>query len=235
MLAFRVLYQDEFLLAVDKPANFHTHPPEDASIRIHPKWNGLLILERQLRQQLFPVHRLDRATSGVLLLSKQRELNRSLHEQFAERKVRKQYAFLARGEFHGPETINAALAGENGEALESTTRISPVHTFQLEFSPGEQRRYSIGWAYPETGRFHQIRRHLAQRSHPIMGDARHGDKKLNRALAAATGLDGLFLRCKEMQFQHPVSQEPIKVATRWSPAWHKLFEVAGYCPLPEVS
>jgi tRNA pseudouridine65 synthase len=233
LLAFRVLYQDEFLLAVDKPANFHTHPPEDSTIRISPKWNGLLILERQLQQKLYPVHRLDRATSGVLLLSKKRELNHALHSQFSERLVKKQYAFVARGELKTAQTINRALASDSGESLEAQTHISPVHSFSLELVPGETRTFTIGWAYPETGRFHQIRRHLAQSSHPLVGDTRHGDKKLNRTITAATGVNGLFLRCKEMSFSHPVTNEKITVGTRWSPSWHKLFEVAGFCPLPE--
>src|SRR5688500_13263488 len=120
VLAFRVLYEDDFLVAVDKPANFHTHPPEDLSIRISPKWNGLRILEKQFQQKLYPAHRLDRATSGVLVLSRKRELNHALQSQFSDRKVHKQYAFLARGELQAPLTIDSPLASGSAERLDAS-------------------------------------------------------------------------------------------------------------------
>ncbi|MGZ3694005.1 MAG: RluA family pseudouridine synthase [Bdellovibrionota bacterium] len=233
MLAFRILYEDEAILAVDKPAGFHTHPPEDQNVRISPKWNGLRILERQLQMKLYPVHRLDRASSGVLILSKKRELNHALHSQFAERKVHKQYALLARGEIKTASRIEEALSQEDGPSLPAITEISPIHSFALKTAPEELRTFTLAWAYPETGRFHQIRRHLAHAGHPLLGDSRHGDKKLNRAVTGENGLDRLFLRCKEMHFLHPETHKEMRVSTRWSREWHKLFELGGYCPLPE--
>lgn len=227
MLAFRVLYQDESIVAVDKPTNFHTHPPEDRAIRISPKWNGLKILERQFGQKLYPVHRLDRASSGVLLLSKQRELNHSLQQQFAERRVKKFYACLVRGEICEEATIDRALSQEDGDDLPSVTHVLPIHSFTHSGRP-----FTFCWAFPETGRFHQIRRHLARCGHPLVGDSRHGDKKLNRAFAAETSLDRLFLRCMEMRVTHPLQGTEIRLRTRWSKDWHRAFELTGICPLP---
>ncbi|MGE3260970.1 MAG: RluA family pseudouridine synthase [Bacteriovoracia bacterium] len=235
MLAFRILYEDDFLIVVDKPTGFHTHPPEDQAVRIAPKWNGLRILERQFQMKLYPVHRLDRASSGVLVLSKKRELNGHLQSQFAERTVHKQYAFLARGEIRGSRTLNDPIATEAGAMQEAFTGVAPVHTFALSIptKTGEEARaFTIAWAYPETGRFHQIRRHLARAGHPLVNDSRHGDKKLNRAFAEKTGLSRLLLRCMEMRFRHPDSGAEMKVRTRWSRDWHKVFELSGICPLP---
>lgn len=230
MLAFRVLFQDESILVVDKPSGFHTHPPEDPSLRISPRWNGLGILERQVQQTLFPVHRLDRACSGVLVLSKKRELNRALQEQFADRSVEKTYACLARGEIREELRIDRPLPQKSGTDQPALTRIVPVHSFPLRLGETD-RLFTFLWAFPETGRFHQIRRHLAGASHPLLGDSQHGDRKLNRSVKENCGLERMFLRCMEMRFRHPVHGREMAVRTRWSRDWHKAFERAGICPL----
>lgn len=228
MLAFRILYQDDCLVAVDKPAGFHTHPPEDKTIRISPKWNGLKILERQFQSRLYPVHRLDRAASGVLVLSRKIEWNRSLQEQFANRSVKKTYACVARGRISDSLALEAPLQQKDGPAQEAKTQVQPAFTFPLPCGEST-REFTLAFAYPETGRFHQIRRHLAQASHPLLGDSRHGDKKVNRAVKENTQLDRLFLRCMEMELKHPITAEPLRVRTRWSKEWHRLFDFAGAC------
>jgi tRNA pseudouridine65 synthase len=101
MLKLRIVEERASWVLVDKPAGFHTHPPEDKSILISPRWNAQAILERQLGLELFPMHRLDRATSGLLLYSKNRQKNGAIQEQFAGGQVRKEYFALARGKLIG--------------------------------------------------------------------------------------------------------------------------------------
>jgi tRNA pseudouridine65 synthase len=233
MRAFRILYEDESFLAVDKPAGFHSHPPEDKSIRIHPKWNGLSLLERQLDRKLYPAHRLDRATSGVFLLSKERGQNDGLQALFRERAVEKTYICLVRGSLQGASRINDPLKNEAGIEEEAITRVEELGHFILPIPgpSGESRRFTLVKAKPETGKYHQIRRHLARLGLPLVGDSRHGDKRVNRAFTEITGRDQLYLRCLAAKLRHPLTREELRIRAPFTAPWHELFDRAGLCPL----
>lgn len=236
MIAFRLLYRDESLVAIDKPPGFHSHPPEDPKIRLNPNWDCVRILERQLNQRVYPVHRLDRATSGVLLFASDRSLCAPMQKLFVDREVTKRYAALVRGRFTGEARIDRPLARESGSLAEAITEFHEWGSFQLPIPGphGQERIFSLVDAKPHTGRFHQIRRHLAGIALPIVGDSRHGDKKLNREFAALTGLDRLFLRSIELSFAHPAGREETRIRAGWTRDWHKLFDLAGFCPRTEV-
>lgn len=230
MLALRLLHEDEDLVVIDKPAGFHTHPPEDKSVRVNHRWNALGILEKQLGRKLYPAHRLDRATSGLLVYSKARELNHALQSQFAENSVAKTYYCLVRGQLTEELRLDRPLRNEAGNEVPALTIITPLYRFTQTLADREGR-YTLVRAEPKTGRFHQIRRHLAGAKHPILGDKTHGDRKGSRAFAEATGLDGLFLRCMELRFRHPRTGAEVRLRNRWSRQWHELFARAGLCPL----
>ena len=233
MLKLKVVLESESWVLIDKPARFHTHPPEAKELRILPRWNAQGILERQLGRSVWPAHRLDRATSGLLLYSKDRALNEKLQRQFAERKVGKGYYAVVRGTFQRDCVLDGALKTPSGEQGVAETAISPIATFSLPIAHpnGGNRSFTFVRAEPRTGRFHQIRRHLAGAGYPILGDQRHGDKKLNREFAAVTGCEGLLLRSMELSFDCPTSGDRVEATARWSRDWHRLFEVAGVCPL----
>jgi tRNA pseudouridine65 synthase len=225
LLALRIVYEDDFLVAVDKPAGFHSHAPEDKSVPCPHRWNALAILQNQVGTDLFPVHRLDRATSGLLLFSKQRAKNSFLQRQFQENTVEKSYLCLVRGHIPEPLLISLPLKNDSGEMLESRTSITPI------FWPVLGRELTLLWARPHTGRFHQIRRHLAHISHPVVGDSQHGDRKFNREYFPG---EKLFLRSMSLGLRHPSSDEPISLRVRWGKNWHALFDRVGFCPLPAV-
>ncbi len=233
MLKLKIVKETPSWVLVDKPAGFHTHPPEDKNLRIAARWNALGILERQLGINLFPMHRLDRATSGLLLFSKDRSLNSAIQEQFAERTVGKSYFALVRGTFIGDCVLDQALKSEQGELQEAVTHVNALFTFSLALPhpKGGNRTFTFVRANPESGRFHQIRRHLAAAGFPIIGDSRHGDRRLNREFKALTGRAQLFLRCMYLEFSCPASGEKMATRARWSREWHRLFELAGACPL----
>ena len=230
MLAFRILFEDDFVVAVDKPAGFHSHPPEDKSLPCPYRWNALAILQNQLNQALYPAHRLDRSTSGVLLFSKKREWNSRLQQQFQNNAVKKSYLALARGEIFCELEIESPLKNEKGEQQPSSTKINPLYRVMLAHQ-GSKRPFTLVWAEPKTGRFHQIRRHLAHISHPILGDNAHGDKKLNREIFVTLPRKQLFLRAIRLELLHPESQKPLKIEARWGKNWHTLFDLAGFCPI----
>ena len=233
MRALKILFEDEFLLAADKPAGFYSMPSEDKNLHHSFHWDALHILEKQKGMRLYPAHRLDRATSGVLLLSKRLESNGALQRQFQERTVKKSYLCLVRGKFLGRSSIDTPLKKENGFPEPALTQAEALHSFVLPIPgpDGQPRTFTIVRAEPETGRFHQIRRHLAGLGFPLLGDSRHGDKKLNRAFQELTGLDRLFLRCISLELKHPQSGEPLSLKARFTKEWHQAFERAGYCPL----
>jgi tRNA pseudouridine65 synthase len=233
MIQLRILRRTESWIAVDKPAGFHTHPPENKQLRFSPRWNALGVLERQLGERLFPLHRLDRAASGILLYSRRREANHSLQALFAAGKINKVYYALVRGAFVGDSVLASPIAAESGAILPAETRVSACHSFSLPIPHprGGMRAFTFVRAEPVTGRFHQIRRHLAQAGFPLIGDSRHGDRKLNREFAALTGCRPLFLRCMALGFECPNSKEAILLANRWGREWHRIFELAGACPL----
>ena len=233
MLKLKVVIEDEAWILIDKPARFHTHPPEARELRILPRWNAQGILEKQLGHAVWPSHRLDRATSGLLLYSKDRSWNEKLQRQFAEKTVGKGYFAVVRGTFRNAASLNAGLKNAAGELRPAETLVAPVATFSLPLPhpSGGDRTFTFVRAEPRTGRFHQIRRHLAGAGYPVLGDSRHGDKKLNRGFSALTGCEGLFLRCMELSFRCPRTGARIEATARWGKEWHRLFEFAGVCPL----
>jgi tRNA pseudouridine65 synthase len=233
MLKLKVVKESASWVLVDKPGGFHTHPPEDKKLRISQRWNALGILERQLGIPLYPMHRLDRATSGLLLYSKDRSINGAVQAQFANRTVGKAYFALVRGTFLGDVILDSALRSETGDTQESRTSVRALYTFELplDHPRGGKRTFTFVRAEPLTGRFHQIRRHMAGAGFPVMGDSRHGDRKLNREFAAISGCRGLLLRCMSLEFCCPETGKQELTHARWSREWHRLFEAAGACPL----
>jgi tRNA pseudouridine65 synthase len=223
----RILYQDENLVAIDKPAGFHVHPPEDARHRISRGSNCLHLLRKQLEQFLYPVHRLDRATSGVLLFAFQSEVARELNVALAAGQCRKTYFAVVRGWTKEDDTIEHPL-----EDRVTITSYERVATLELPESVGRYptARYSLVKVSPRTGRTHQIRRHFAHLSHPLIGDTVYGDGRHNQFFREKLDFRGLFLKAYSLEFTHPVTSRPMKINARWNDLWHRAFDVIGTCP-----
>lgn len=234
----RILYQDEHLVAVDKPAGFHVHPPEDETLRISPNFNSLHLLKKQLGKYLYPVHRLDRATSGVLIFALQSETARLIAKLFQNRQIKKTYYCVVRGWTSAESgTIDRPLAQKKGgevsspkvPALTNYTRVAHV---ELPIAVGRYStaRYSLVRVEPVTGRMHQIRRHFASISHPLIGDTVYGVGEHNRVFRQNLGISGLLLKAYSLELQHPVTGEMLQVTARWNGIWHKVFDLFGQCP-----
>jgi tRNA pseudouridine65 synthase len=231
--AFQTLFSDNYYIALEKPAGFHSHPPEDKQIKIDPKWNALAIAERQFGQKLYPCHRLDKATSGILLFGRDSESAGRFQKMMQASGWEKQYFAFVRGRFSAAAVLNSALTDENGFAKEAITEVTPLFYWlhpELEYQD-QARIFTLVEVRPQTGRFHQIRRHLSGSTHPIVGDNRHGDKKLNREFFSATSAPYLYLRFAAASFLHPYDGEYRKIQTRWPRQWHALFEKIGFCAL----
>ncbi|UCH52664.1 MAG: 23S rRNA pseudouridine(955/2504/2580) synthase RluC [Pseudomonadota bacterium] len=205
----RILYEDEALLAVDKPAGLAVHAGSGVA-------TGLIEALRAVRPDeahIELVHRLDRETSGCLLLAKDRSALTALHRQLREGEMDKRYLALVRGRWRGRgQRVRAALEKgrlQSGERMvrvaedgrESESHFLPRHVY------GRDTLVEIRL---KTGRTHQARVHATHLGHPIAGDDKYGDREFNRELRAR-GLRRLFLHAASLAFRHPVTRQHLRV------------------------
>ncbi|MDF2157858.1 pseudouridine synthase [Algoriphagus sp. CAU 1675] len=205
-----IIYQDEFLVAINKPAGLLVHRTKIAAEE--QVEFAVQKLRDQIGQRVYPAHRLDRPTSGVLLFSKQAELLPFLKVQFAERLVTKHYLALVRGiPAQVTGVIDHPLKNErSGKLQEAKTEYQVLETTEIPFDTTGRyptSRYSLVMLKPETGRTHQIRRHLAHLRHYIIGDKKHGNNKQNQFFEKQFGLTKLLLHSYQLEFIHPVTQK----------------------------
>mmetsp|Transcript_4935 Transcript_4935/g.10615 ORF Transcript_4935/g.10615 Transcript_4935/m.10615 type:complete len:390 (+) Transcript_4935:23-1192(+) len=225
---FEVLYQDEHIVAIDKPAGYYVHPPEDG----YPcpiNENAMYLLKQQLGgAYLYPAHRLDRATSGVVVYCLSREAASGMGAAARERRVDKTYFAVCRG-----YTDTAGVIELPMDNVACSTSYETLARVKLPLQVGKFRtaRYSLLKLKPITGRFHQIRRHMARISRPVLGDTDHGDRAHNRLFSGPPlNSPGLMLKCVVMAFDHPVhgACQPLVIrARRWEPRWHLAFDMFG--------
>lgn len=208
-LADAILYEDDWILVMNKPSGTAVHGGSGLSFGVI---EGLRALRPEARF-LELVHRLDRDTSGVLLVAKKRSALRSLHEQLREKGMQKDYLALVRGSW--PSHLKVVQAPLLKNILQSGERVVRVNS---EGKPSETRfkveeRYAhatLVKASPVTGRTHQIRVHTLHAGHPIAFDDRYGEQEFDRQLAA-TGLNRLFLHAAALTFTHPNSGEVMRM------------------------
>ena len=232
-MQFRVLFQDNDLVLIDKPAGVSVHPPLD-----RPNQADRCVVKNlrdQLGKWVYPVHRLDRATSGVLVMALKSEVAAKFQEKFQKNEIEKTYLALVRGWTEVSGKIDSPLSKELGDEnlVNAITHFERMHAFELPHSLGLHAtvRYSLLKIKTETGRLHQIRRHLKRISHPIVGDTVHGDGKHNQLFRQITDDKLLYLKAYSLKFCHPFTQENIYVHSRWNAQWHKVFDLAGFCPI----
>ncbi|HEY9133268.1 MAG TPA: pseudouridine synthase [Dyella sp.] len=216
-----ILYQDDALIAVNKPAGMAVH----RSKMVGNADEFLIdILRDQVGGTVYLAHRLDRATSGVLLIARGSEIAAALGEQFMGRDVHKQYLTVVRG---WPEptdgVIDYPLPGsrESGPRRDARTRYRRLATTEQPIALGRypQQRYALVLAEPETGRFRQIRKHLAHIHHPVIGDCQHGRSDHNRLYKQYFGCHRMLLHALRLRLRHPVSGEALSIDAPLDPAF----------------
>lgn len=208
-----ILYQDDVLIALNKPAGLAVH----RSKMVGNAEEFLIdLLREQVGDSVYLAHRLDRATSGVILVARDREVAAALGEQFMDRSVRKQYLVVVRGWPDPAEgLIDYALPGsrETGPRREARTRYRQLATIEVPIALGRypQQRYALLLAEPESGRFRQIRKHLAHIHHPVIGDCQHGRGDHNRLYKQHFGCHRMLLHARRLHLAHPVSGVPMTI------------------------
>lgn len=237
-----IVYQDEACVVVNKPAGMLVHR---SKIAADSKQFMLQILRNQLGQHVFPVHRLDRPTSGAMVWGLNEAAARDLSAQFMAREVGKYYWAVVRGWAASSDLIDYPLIEEWDKlGVVATDRVAQVaHTryrtlAQAELPIVSSKRYSssrYSWLElePLTGRRHQLRRHLKHIFHPIVGDTTHGDLRQNHAIAAFCGVSRLMLHAHTLVFTSPVRRERIVAQAAVDEDWRRLFNVFQWGLLQE--
>ncbi|WP_211233787.1 pseudouridine synthase [Comamonas composti] len=223
-MRLHVLWQDEHLVAVYKPAGWLVHR---TGLDAHETRFVLQTLRDQLGCHVYPVHRLDKGTCGVLVLGLHAEAARQLNQAFVQQQVDKHYLALVRGWLPEALEVDHALKPDDAPAhaqaqsaqtsLRCLARLESPEAFDARHAG---TRISLIEARPATGRRHQIRRHLKHVAHPIIGDATHGKGPLNRWWARLLGQQRLWLHAHGLQLPHPVTGQRLQLQADWRTLAH---------------
>ncbi|MEQ8471886.1 MAG: pseudouridine synthase [Marinoscillum sp.] len=222
-----ILYQDDVVVAINKPPGLLVHrSPIAKDVEVF----AMQLLRDQLGQHVYPAHRLDRKTSGVLLFALNAESHKLLQQQFAEKTVQKTYYAIVRGFTPTEGTIDYALKREDGKSQEAVTHYQLADQAELPvpFGKHSTSRYSLLKITPETGRMHQIRKHMAHIFHPIIGDRPHGCNKQNRLFKETWNMSEMMLHARSLTFTHPVNQQQITVSADFSMEFHRMMALMGF-------
>jgi tRNA pseudouridine65 synthase len=216
-----VLYSDEHLVAIHKPSGLLVHR---TSLDAHEQRFAVQLLRRQLRRRVYPVHRLDKGASGVLLFALAPQVASALGETVRRHALRRTYLAVVRGHTAESGEIDHPLVrhfdpaergreGLEGLAQEAVTAYRRLATVELPHRVDRYptSRYSLLELEPRTGRRHQLRRHMSHASHHIVGDSTYGKGRHNRLFRELFGSDRLLLACVELRFDHPLTGVPLTI------------------------
>ena len=229
-----ILYQDDVLVAVNKPAGMLVHR---SWLDRHETQFVMQTLRDQIGQLVYPIHRLDRPTSGVLLFALNSEIANLLCLQFEQKQIEKQYLAVVRGYVTGHGEIDYPLKVQLDKIADkfsqpdkapqsAVTFYEGLQTVEMPYGVGRYAtsRYSLVRLIPQTGRKHQLRRHMKHIFHPILGDTQYGDLHQNRALMEHTGCARLLLHAEKLTFVHPLTQRPMTIQAGLDAQWQNLVQ-----------
>lgn len=222
-----IIYQDEYIVAINKPHGLLVHP---TSLARDAEVFAMQMLRDQLGQHVHPVHRLDRKTGGVLLFALDKEIHKSIQLLFAERKVFRKYWAIVRGYCEEEGVIDYPLKKENGSLQEAITVYKTLSraALPIPFGQHDSIRFSLIEVRPETGRMHQIRKHMAHISHPIIGDRPHGCNKQNKLFKERWGMDTMLLHAGGLSFAHPVNRSTVNLLAPVQDEFLRMMETMGW-------
>ena len=232
-----ILYRDEHLIAIHKPSGLLVHRSE---LDRHETRFAVQLLRDQIGQRVHPVHRLDKGTSGVLLFAFDKDTGAALSRQFETQAVQKTYLAVVRGWPAEAGLIDHPLAvvrdayepAAAADAAPQPARTAWRRLATIELPVRVDRypssRYALLALEPETGRRHQIRRHLKHASHPIIGDATYGNGRHNRMFAARFGVARLLLASVALRLRHPVSGVTLSILAPLAAEFAGLLDALGW-------
>lgn len=223
-MEIEILYQDNDIVAINKAHGIAVHP---SKMHKYDTDFAMQSLRDYLGQKVYPAHRLDKKTSGILLFALNEEMNSRLQQMFMNNEMNKVYHALVRGFLKENGIIDYPLTNNSGKEQESITHYEVLNNFEINLEHGkfQTSRYSLLNLKPETGRFHQLRKHLAHLRHPIINDRPHGCNKQNKLWKEQLHHDTMLLQAKILSFKHPLTSELIIIKSPYSIQFEKAFEV----------
>lgn len=223
----KIIYKDTYLIAINKPHGLAVH--RSTYVRNTDVF-AVQELRNQIGQFVYPCHRIDRKTSGILLFALNTEINALMQKQFAENQVKKKYLAIVRGYTDDYGLINSPLINEKDKIQEAITEYRTLKRAELDIPSGKFKtsRYSLVEAYPQTGRLHQIRKHFAHILHPIIGDRPHGCNKQNKLFKDRFEMTTMMLHAAEIVFNHPVTKKEVIIQANIQSEFKRMICLMGW-------
>jgi tRNA pseudouridine65 synthase len=223
-----IIYEDDCCVAVNKPPGLMVH--KNSSSRDTEFL--LQILRNQINTMVYPLHRLDRPTSGIVLFTKDSDLTGVFSELFSNRKIKKTYYAVVRGYTDDCGIIDSPLkhTSKLDCMQDAVTEYETIARTELDIPlpPYSTVRYSMLKIVIKTGRTHQIRRHFAHLRHPVIGDTTYGDRHHNRLFRDKLHCSRLLLHAAELEFRHPVSGQMIKIQAPLCEEFSKILDLLNF-------
>jgi tRNA pseudouridine65 synthase len=223
----KILFQDESYVAIDKPAGMLVHKTTWAAAE---KVHCMGLLRDQLGRWVYPVHRLDRSTSGVLVFALNPAAAEAMNLQFRLKAVRKTYFAIVRGHplDHGrvDKPLTSGKSGVDGETSKPSLSLYwTVDRMEIPVPLGRyaSARYALVRIEAQTGRTHQVRRHMKSISHPLIGDTVYGDGKHNRFFREHFESHRLLLGAQSLALKHPGTGAPLEIHASWPEEFSRVF------------
>lgn len=225
-MSLEIIFEDEYILCVHKPNNVLVHHAFH-SRNVAEEDSLLQLIKNELGIKVFPIHRLDRKTSGIILLAKETHFVSKFQELFTNNEINKTYFGIVRGFSPETKTIDSPVKGRDAnvhkEALTYLKTLEKV-TLNIPVKPYESSRYSFVALSPKTGRMHQLRVHANKISHPLIGDPKYGDKNHNVMFEENFGCSNMFLHAGKLEFKHPFTSEELILKANFPKDWITLFD-----------
>jgi tRNA pseudouridine65 synthase len=221
-----IIFEDAYIICVNKPNNVLVHHAF-LSRNVGDEDSLLQLIAKELQLKVYPIHRLDRKTSGMILMAKKKEFVSKFQELFTAKEIQKTYFGVVRGFSPDTKIIDSPVKGRDANAhKEAFTHLKTLDniTLNIPVKPYDSSRYSLVELVPKTGRMHQLRVHTNKISHPLIGDTKYGDKNHDMMFDENFGWNHLFLHAGKLEFIHPFSSEKLLLKATFPKDWIAMFE-----------
>jgi len=229
-----ILYQDEYLVAINKPTGLLVHK---SMIDRHEIYFAMKILRDQIKQWVYPIHRLDKPTSGVLLFALDSQTAKIISEQFKAHTISKTYIAVVRGYAPDEGLVEHALTekldkiadkdtSKVKKAQEAVTAFTKLNEVELDFAVGRynKTRYSLVELKPKTGRKHQLRRHMKHINHHLLGDTKYGRGEHNKLIRSEFDCHRMMLHASSISLLHPYTEQELTIDAGLDETFVNLFK-----------
>ncbi|HPE86378.1 MAG: hypothetical protein EOL88_02735 [Bacteroidia bacterium] len=234
-MGVEICYSDAYFVVVNKPAGILVHK---TNMAIDEKVTLMQRVADQLGRKVYPVHRLDKGTSGVNIFSLDARTSEMFRRMFVEKRIGKIYFAVCRGWLTDEVLVEYPVKTSTlATRVAAVTRIIPLATAEIDVpvGPYEKSRYTLIQAEPHTGRWHQIRQHCSHLRHPIAGDKRHGDYRHNAMFSTQFSVTNVMLHAGAVTFEHPYQLRRITVNAAFPAHWRLVLDTMGWKQHPAIA